>query len=252
MNFVGTAFSKQKWEFCIWEDLNSPGFYWLFWRNTRAGCLVQSFCSVLHFTEPSIQLRWISSKLSVTNSLFCVWAVASGCLWLSLLPRGGADGGFTFCFWEMEKVGMATGRCSLGGFCFRGTPLCGCAVWSLGSGQLLWPITQRWKVSTPLVWVCLGDPAWCWGWVGQAAEHEGSHVSVFIHFWALHSSTEWCCVDNGESDTLLKAFHFHNSEACFHISESNWLPAVHRPYVIFILHSQLFHEHCPRYQLESQ
>lgn len=29
-----------------------------------------------------------SPEVSVFNSLGCAWAVAGGCLWLSLLPRG--------------------------------------------------------------------------------------------------------------------------------------------------------------------
>lgn len=61
---------------------------------------------------------------------------------------------------------------------------------------------------------------------------------------------------NGESDTLLKAIHFHNSETCSHISESNQLPAVHQPlcyfHVLLSVISQLFHEHCFVYQPESQ
>lgn len=48
------------------------------------------------------------------------------------------------------------------------------------------------------------------GWAKLQGMMNGLMWVVFIHFWALHSSTEWCCVGNGESDTLLKAFHFHN------------------------------------------
>lgn len=135
----------------------------------------------------------------------------------------------------MEKEGMAAGWCSLGGFCFKGTPFHSCAVWSQGSVQFLWSHSAA---RCPQPWAGFARETLRSAGVGWT-KLQGIK-GVFIYFWALHSSTEWCCVGNGESGTLLKGFHFRSSEICFHISESNWLPAVHQPYVIFmscILHS---------------